>query len=158
MYTAVWTGAESIIFVTLQSIVFLILFSLLLSAYVLYVKKSRYWKTVAVLFIIAVMPFLLGRTLDYSIQVENEQKIIVIRVNNSNKYPVKLLLNNEVITHYGTPDSQYKMVTYVDWLTSRLDIPAYSTKTIYNTDAYASPDRTPIYYTLYGVTLRYPPE
>jgi hypothetical protein len=59
---------------------------------------------------------------------------------------------------HGSLESELFIVEHIFWDVSHWDIPAYSTKTIYNTDAYASDTRTPIYYTLYGQTLRYPPE
>ncbi len=93
VYTAAWTGAESIVFSALQSLVTLILILLMVSTYTLYLRKSRYFKPVAILFIICISPFLLGKLLVYEIQVENEQDIVVndpFRVNTvvKNPYPI----------------------------------------------------------------------
>lgn len=87
---------------------------------------------------------------------EKEEKRIVVIVNNSNPYPVRIPTSSPVKTHFGTPDSELKLVEYIDWMSPHWDIPAYSTKLIHQTMAHATDD-TPVYITINGITLRYPP-
>ena len=89
---------------------------------------------------------------------EGDNPTILIKVRNDNSYPVRIKPFSELEIAKDSPDSELKRSAQVDYFTPFWDIPAYSTKTIYNTDAYASPNRSPIYFTLYGKTLRYPPE
>lgn len=87
---------------------------------------------------------------------ETEEKRIAVIVNNSNPYPVRIPVCSPVITHFGSPDSELKLVEYIDWMSAHWDIPAYSTKQIHQTMSHATVD-TPVYITIYGITLRYPP-
>jgi hypothetical protein len=83
---------------------------------------------------------------------------ILIKARNANPYPVSLPVFYELEIHYGSPDSDSLTVVMIDWAISSWAIPENSTITLYDTNAYASEKRTPIYYTLYGKTLRYPPD
>ena len=51
-----------------------------------------------------------------------------------------------------------KTIVFIDWVVHSFEIPAHSTLTIFDTNSFSSPNRTTIYFTLYGITLRYPPE
>lgn len=77
---------------------------------------------------------------------------------NENPYPVKIPVFSPVITHFGSPNSEYRLVEYIDWANPHWDIPAYSTKQIHQTMVYAATIDTPVYIKINGVTLRYPPE
>ena len=83
---------------------------------------------------------------------------ILIRVRNDNPYPVRFPVFYELTKNYGTPDSDMKTVVFIEWVIHSFEIPAFSTLTIFDTNSFASPNRTTIYFTLYGITLRYPPE
>lgn len=80
----------------------------------------------------------------------------MVIVNNSNPYPVRIPVCSPVITHFGSPDSELKLVEYVEWMSAHWDIPAYSTNQIHQTMSHATVD-TPVYVTIYEITLRYPP-
>ena len=86
---------------------------------------------------------------------ENEEKRIVVIVNNSNPYPVRIPPSSPITTHFGTPDSELKLVEYTEWMNAYVDIPAYSTKQIHQTMAHTATMDTPVYITIYGITLRY---
>jgi hypothetical protein len=88
---------------------------------------------------------------------ENEEKRIGVIVNNSNPYPVRIPTCNPVITHFGSPDSELKLVEYVEWMSAHWDIPAYTKKQIHQTMSHAGTDDTPVYITINEITLRYPP-
>ncbi len=88
---------------------------------------------------------------------ENEEREVAVFVNNSNPYPVRIPVCTPIITHFGTPDSELKLVEYTEWMSSHWEIPAYSTKQIHQTMAFAATDDTSVYITIYGITLRYPP-
>jgi hypothetical protein len=87
---------------------------------------------------------------------ENREKRIVVFVNNSNPYPVRMPVCNQVVTHFGSPDSESRLVEYIDWMNPHWDISAYSKKQIHQTMSHATVD-TPVYITIYGITFRYPP-
>jgi len=87
---------------------------------------------------------------------ENEEKRIAVIVNNNNPYPVRIPTSSPITTHFGTPDSELKLVEYIDWMSPHWEIPAYSTKQIHQTMSHATDD-TPVYITINGITLRYPP-
>lgn len=99
-----------------------------------------------------------GITLFLEASEDPDNPTILIRVRNDNLYPVRIPVFSPLSKNIGSPDSELKVTEFISWGVSYWDIPAYSSKTIHNTDAYASDNRTPIYYTLYGQTLRYPPE
>ncbi len=99
-----------------------------------------------------------GITLLLEPSEDPDNPTILIRVRNDNPYPVRIPVFSEMEKQYGSLESELKYSVQIFWGIPYWDIPAYSTKTLLNTDAYASDTRTPIYYTLYGQTLRYPPE
>ncbi len=99
-----------------------------------------------------------GITLFLEASEDPDNPTILIRVGNDNTYPVRIPVFSPLEKKNSSFDSGGKVISFISWGVSHWDIPAYSTKTIHNTDAYASDDRTSIYYTLYGPTLRYPPE
>jgi len=99
-----------------------------------------------------------GVTLLLEPSEDPDNPTILIRVKNDNPYPVRIPTFSPLEIKHGSLDSEIYYMIFINWVYPHWDIPAYSTKTIYNTDAYASDTRTPIYYTLYGQTLRYPPE
>ena len=99
-----------------------------------------------------------GITLYLENSDDTENPTILIRVRNDNPYPVRFPVFSVLTTNYGTPNSEMKTVVFIEWVVLSFEIPAYSSLTIYDTDSFASPNRTPIYFTLYGKTLKYPLE
>ncbi|MCW4012898.1 MAG: hypothetical protein NWF07_07890 [Candidatus Bathyarchaeota archaeon] len=89
---------------------------------------------------------------------ENEENRIIVLVNNSNAYPVRIPVYSPVITHFGSPDSELRLVEYIDWVNPYWDILAYSAKQIHRTMSHTGTVDTPVYVTIYGITLRYPPQ
>jgi hypothetical protein len=85
-----------------------------------------------------------------------DRPTILIRVRNDNPYPVRFPVFDELTKNYGSPDSVIKITIYLSGFPSFFEVPSFSTITIYDTDSQAS-DNTPIYFKLYGLTLRYPP-
>ncbi len=92
MYPAAWTSSESIYFVMLQTIVFLVISGLLVVAFILKARGNRLWKPVLALFVLSVLPFLLGGTLPYEIQVTQSEVVmndpIEVEIVVRNPYPV----------------------------------------------------------------------
>jgi len=99
-----------------------------------------------------------GITLYLEDSDDAENPTILIRVRNDNPYPVRFPVFYQLTKNYGTSDSDMKTVVFIEWVVPSFEIPAYSTQTIFDTNSFASPNRTTIYFTLYGKTLRYPPE
>jgi hypothetical protein len=82
---------------------------------------------------------------------------IVIQISNDNPYPVRIPVFGSIGRWTGSPDSDIKTVTNINWVYQHWDIPPYSTRTIWDTGASAKATRTPAYFRLYGKTLVYPP-
>jgi hypothetical protein len=99
-----------------------------------------------------------GITLFLEKSEDADNPTILIRVRNDNPYPVIIPIFSEMETRHGSMDTKMVYSAQIFWGVSHWTIPAYSTKTVLNTNAYASDTRTPIYFTVYGHTLRYPPE
>ncbi len=99
-----------------------------------------------------------GITLVLEASEDADNPVILIRVRNDNLYPVRIPVFPNIMIKHGSIENELETVVHIYWDIIFWDIPAYSIKTIYNTETYASDTRTPIYYTLYGQTLRYPPE
>lgn len=87
-----------------------------------------------------------------------EKPTILIQLRNDNSYPVRIKPFSKIRINNKSLNSSMYIEAQVGFYIPFWDIPAHSTKTIYNTDAYASETRTPIFYTLYNQTLRYPQE
>ena len=99
-----------------------------------------------------------GITLYLEKSADSDNPTILIKLRNDNPYPIRIKPFSHIEIANDSLDSGLKRVAAVDFFVPFWDIPAFSSRTIYNTDAYASPDRSLIYFTLYGQTLRYPPE
>lgn len=83
---------------------------------------------------------------------------VALFVRNENMYPVRLPVFDKLIMHYGSINSTIASDIVFDWMISHFDIPAMSTERIYSTMTQYATEETPVFYTLYGITVRYPPE
>lgn len=99
-----------------------------------------------------------GITLYLEKSTDSVNPTILIKLGNDNPYPVKIKPFSHIEIVNDSPDSELRREAMVDFFVPFWDIPAYSSRTIYNTEAYASDTRTPIYFTLYGKTVGYPPD
>lgn len=99
-----------------------------------------------------------GITMFADIDEKLDYPKIGVFIRNDNLYPVRLPSFDYIEVHYGSPDSNYSMGIYYDLVYSHFDIPALSTRRIFSSfDVRASEDR-PVFYKIYGVHVRYPPE
>ena len=76
VYTPALTGSESSLFVILQSIVLLVISGLFIAAFLLHARGNKLWKPVSALFVLSVLPFLLGGILPYGIQVTQSEVVV----------------------------------------------------------------------------------
>lgn len=91
--------------------------------------------------------------LDSSTDVNNPT--IMINARNDNPYPVNLPVFYELI-HYDSLNNRTRSIVHIPWMISSWAIPENSTITLYDTNVKASETGTPVYFTLYDKTLRYP--
>jgi len=83
---------------------------------------------------------------------------VALFIQNENMYPVRLPVFDKLIIHYGSINSTTASHIYYDWVINHFDIPAMSTERIHSTMNQYATEKTPVFYTLYGVTVRYPPD
>lgn len=98
-----------------------------------------------------------GITLYADLDKEIDPPKVSLYVRNDNTYPVRLPVFDKLVYRYGSPDSNSSVGVYLDWVISHFDIPAMSEEKIFTTINTIATEETPIYYTLYGITVRYPP-
>ncbi len=84
--------------------------------------------------------------------------MVSLFVRNENMYPVRLPVFDKLIRHYGSINSTTESHTYYNSMISHFDIPAMSTERIHSTMNQYATEETPVFYTLYGITVRYPPD
>ncbi len=83
---------------------------------------------------------------------------VALFVRNNNMYPVRLPVFDELIVHYGSVNSTTSSGIMIEWVVSHFDVPAMSTDRIFTTFSFMATEENPIYYSLYGTTVKYPPE
>jgi hypothetical protein len=77
-------------------------------------------------------------------------------VRNENMYPIRLPIY-DALEYTWSENSTSKTIIYIEWVVSHFDIPAMSTESIYQPFSFMGTEECPIYFTLYGRTVRYPP-